>query len=81
MLTYYVEIDNCVNHTCHNGGSCVNGASNYSCNCSAGYTGDHCETGKVAADVVVVVIAVVAVVVWCYITVAQQVVVVLWPKK
>lgn len=48
-LLFYAEIDNCVNYTCQNGGSCVNGVSNYSCSCSAGYTGDHCEIGKVVA--------------------------------
>ena len=40
------DINNCVNHTCENGGSCVDGVNNYSCNCLVGFTGYHCETGK-----------------------------------
>ena len=43
---FYTDIDECVNHGCCNGGSCVDGVNSYSCNCVAGYTGDHCETGK-----------------------------------
>jgi len=38
------DIDYCVNNACSNGGSCVDGISNYSCSCPAGFTGDHCET-------------------------------------
>lgn len=43
-----LDIDYCTgaNYACSNGGSCVDGISNYSCSCLAGYTGDHCERGK-----------------------------------
>ena len=40
------DIDDCVNHTCANGGSCLDGVNNYSCSCMAGFTGDRCGTGK-----------------------------------
>ena len=40
------DIDECVNHTCKNGGSCVDGVDNYSCSCLLGFKGDHCETGR-----------------------------------
>ena len=40
------DIDECGNHTCKNGGLCVDGVNKYSCNCLAGFTGDRCETGK-----------------------------------
>ena len=51
ILSYYyflfvLDIDDCVNRICHNGGSCVDGINSYSCNCVTGYNGDHCETGK-----------------------------------
>ncbi|XP_068719986.1 von Willebrand factor D and EGF domain-containing protein-like [Montipora capricornis] len=38
------DIDDCVNQTCNNGASCVDGINTYSCNCAAGFTGAHCET-------------------------------------
>ena len=46
ILFLLKDIDECVNHTCKNGGSCVDGVNNYSCNCLAGFTGDRCETGR-----------------------------------
>ena len=42
------DINDCVNHTCLNGGSCVDGANNYTCRCVAGFKGDRCETSKVS---------------------------------
>ena len=42
---YFLDIDDCVNHTCANGGLCVDGINTYTCNCSAGYTGVRCLTG------------------------------------
>ena len=44
--TNFLDIDDCVNHTCANGGLCVDGINTYSCNCSAGYTGECCLTGR-----------------------------------
>ena len=35
-----------MNHSCQNGGSCVDGRHNYSCKCPEGYTGNKCETGR-----------------------------------
>ena len=46
VLFFSKDIDDCVNHTCQHGGSCVDGVNNYSCNCLRGFTGDRCETGK-----------------------------------
>ena len=42
---YSLDIDDCVNHTCANGGLCVDSVNSYSCSCSASYTGEHCLTG------------------------------------
>ena len=44
--TNFIDIDDCVNHTCANSGLCVDGINTYTCNCSAGYTGVRCLTGK-----------------------------------
>ncbi|KAJ7351103.1 hypothetical protein OS493_036559 [Desmophyllum pertusum] len=38
------DIDYCVNVTCKNGGSCVDGLDNYTCSCVKGFIGNHCET-------------------------------------
>ena len=65
------DIDECVNHTCQNGGSCKDGVSNYSCNCLPGFMGDRCQTGRYFDSVLyflpclfrVTIVAVVAVVV------------------
>ena len=46
MLYLIADIDDCVNHACENGGSCVDGVNSYSCNCLVGYTGDRCEIGN-----------------------------------
>jgi len=43
-LSHIVDIDYCVNATCENGASCVDGRKNYSCSCAVGFTGDLCET-------------------------------------
>ncbi|XP_068690355.1 uncharacterized protein [Montipora foliosa] len=38
------DINNCANHTCANGASCIDSINSYSCNCTAGFTGTYCET-------------------------------------
>ena len=40
-----LHIDDFVNHTCANGGLCVDGVYSYSCNCTAGYIGERCLIG------------------------------------
>ena len=45
IVFLFKDIDECVNHTCQNGGWCNDGVNNYSCNCLSGFTGDRCETG------------------------------------
>lgn len=45
FLCLVSDIDYCNNVTCKNGGSCVDGIDKYKCSCSAGFSGDHCETG------------------------------------
>ena len=44
-MLFIPDIDHCINATCKNGGSCVDGLRNYSCICSAGFMGDQCQTG------------------------------------
>ncbi|XP_067041983.1 uncharacterized protein [Acropora muricata] len=44
LLNCSVDLDDCVNHNCSNGASCIDGINSYSCNCSAGFIGSNCET-------------------------------------
>ena len=37
--------DNCVDVECHNGGSCIDGVAQFSCQCGTGYTGNLCQSG------------------------------------
>ena len=46
MPANFLDIDDCANHTCANGGLCVDGINTYTCSCSAGYTGERCLTGR-----------------------------------
>ncbi|XP_028845065.1 protein eyes shut homolog isoform X2 [Denticeps clupeoides] len=38
-----VNIDNCADHWCQNGGTCVDAVDGYSCVCQTGYNGTYCE--------------------------------------
>jgi len=40
------HIDYCINVTCKNGGSYIDGLKNYKCSCVAGFTGHSCEIGS-----------------------------------
>ena len=42
---FFLDIDDCINHTCSNSGTCEDGVNSYFCNCTLGFTGNHCETG------------------------------------
>ena len=41
----FQDIDDCVSHGA-NGGLCVDSVNSYTCNCSVGYTGERCLTGR-----------------------------------
>ena len=34
-----VNIDDCTDHTCQNGATCIDGIQSYSCQCMPGFTG------------------------------------------
>ena len=44
---FLADINDCVNLTCLNGGSCIDDVNNYTCRCVAGFKGDRCETSKI----------------------------------
>ena len=43
-----IDINDCVSSPCDNGGDCSDHVNSYTCNCSNGYNGTHCEFGKYA---------------------------------
>lgn len=45
-VCFFSDINDCVNHTCENGATCLDGINSYWCNCTAGFTGAYCERGK-----------------------------------
>lgn len=47
-LCIFVDVNECEQFVCKNGGSCANINGSYSCQCTAGWTGPHCETGTVS---------------------------------
>lgn len=53
LSDFFSDIDDCVNHTCINGGSCVDGVNSYLCSCVKGYTGDRCEKGETYVTLIV----------------------------
>ena len=40
------DINECIDITCQNGGTCEDRINAYSCQCADGYMGTHCETSK-----------------------------------
>ena len=44
MCYVIVDIDDCANNPCQNKGSCVDGINDFSCVCTAGFTGKRCES-------------------------------------
>ena len=40
------DIDECDPVPCQNGGTCVDGINEHTCDCIPGHTGVNCETGK-----------------------------------
>ena len=46
------DIDECENHLCENGATCMDGVNFYRCLCPEGYTDTFCGTGKYIYQIV-----------------------------
>ena len=51
-ITYlFSDVDECYNSPCvNNASSCTNTFGSYECNCASGFTGRHCQIGKLLPD-------------------------------
>ena len=43
---FLVDIDDCADEPCLNGGTCFDSVDDYTCICADGYTGKNCSIGK-----------------------------------
>ena len=43
---HILDINECLNNPCLNGGTCENVEGGYTCRCVAGWEGPECDTGK-----------------------------------
>ena len=39
----FLDIDECESEPCQNGAICIDDINEYSCNCTQGFHGDHCQ--------------------------------------
>ena len=46
ILAVILDVDDCADDPCQNGGNCTDGVNDYNCTCAAGYTGRNCSISK-----------------------------------
>jgi len=47
MQFIFTDIDECASNPCDNGATCINLHNQYTCTCTEGWQGTHCEQGDV----------------------------------
>lgn len=47
-----LDINECASAPCLNGGVCLDGINQYTCDCGAGWNGINCEIGKITTQTV-----------------------------
>ena len=45
FLLLYLDIDDCANNPCENGGTCIDEINDFTCTCVPGYEGLTCSIG------------------------------------
>ena len=43
LIESWIELDDCRNDPCQNGGQCIDLANDYRCNCNPGFGGKNCQ--------------------------------------
>lgn len=46
FISKHLDIDDCASKPCKNGGVCIDGVNKYTCQCPAGWRGQHCTERK-----------------------------------
>ena len=46
LIVSQTDENNCLPNPCHNGGKCIDGINDYTCECVAGYLGKNCSVGE-----------------------------------
>ena len=46
MFFFSLDIDDCADQPCQNGGNCTDAVNDFTCNCAAGYGGKNCSIGS-----------------------------------
>ena len=50
LIFFALDIDECLDSPCLNGGNCANTAGGYDCQCPLAFTGENCEVRKQHSD-------------------------------
>ena len=45
---YVLDVNECLNNPCQNGGTCANTFGSYTCQCRQGFKGFNCANGKLS---------------------------------
>ena len=51
LIVSQTDENNCLPNPCHNGGKCIDGINDYTCECVAGYLGKNCSVGECVVGV------------------------------
>lgn len=49
IYSFLIDKGVCENNPCENGGTCMPGIGEYTCQCQVGFLGKHCEVGRFLA--------------------------------
>ena len=50
FFSFFLDVDECTWTPCENNATCINNNGSYTCNCSDGWEGNHCDEGMTYYD-------------------------------